>query len=311
MTSSAPRWVGCYEMTFADWAAARPGVHVPSGTRVFRLETAIAERGAEVGEHAMVHRRARQVAGPGFAYTPPIAPVWNEIRSPAGGFALEIFDGFSGLALHVVPDSAGLAGTATLVSDELASDSNGASSTVVATAAVHARRITCSTRTSTMDVPRSTARHASLQHDVRSARESRSDALEAPTASQDIHCYQIVFGKWRVGGESLELHQPLPQTIALTDTVVEHWRDGTARTIVRWPSDSLHRSGWWLRLPPDSVRVIMPSWWSTGIELRVRPVGDTLVGRAEVYVDYKPYTPTWAPVRLIPTECPDGPADSR
>jgi hypothetical protein len=105
--------------------------------------------------------------------------------------------------------------------------------------------------------------------------------------------YDLVFGTWTVGTEPLKLYEPLPTRVLLMP-------DYRAR---RWPTDSLRRTASWQPLGWDSLEVRFPSWWSTGLLLRLR-WGDTLVGRADVYVDYAMPAPTFAPVRATHVSCP-------
>ena len=117
-------------------------------------------------------------------------------------------------------------------------------------------------------------------------------------------CYDLAFGAWVIGSEPLDMYQPLPTRIALTSKVMtkrghrrEYWG-------VRWPTDSLRRVATWQHLGADTIAVRLPSWWSTGLWLAFTPRGDTLVGRAEVYVDYSPMEPTFARVTGVPVACP-------
>ena len=63
------------------------------------------------------------------------------------------------------------------------------------------------------------------------------------------------------------------------------------------------------RVPPNprfllTIAFRLPSWWSAGLWLTFTPHADSLVGRAEVYVDNSPNGPTRAAVIGIPVACP-------
>lgn len=128
-----------------------------------------------------------------------------------------------------------------------------------------------------------------------------------PNGPRSPRCFALQYGPWSIGSESLSLHEPVSQGIALLDSVflpakngrpVEYWA-------VRLPvSPREPRRATWQVSGQDSVVVTLPIWWSTGIQLSLPMSGDTLKGRAEIYVDYSPATAPWASVTATRTKCP-------
>ena len=121
-------------------------------------------------------------------------------------------------------------------------------------------------------------------------------------------CYDLTFGSWTIGSEPLDMYRPLPTRVALTESALS--RQGRDREYwgVRWPVDSLRRVAMWHTVKPDSVSIRFPSWWSTGLLLQLAQHGDSLIGRADVYVDYSPFDPTFAHVVAVPVRCPTLPS---
>jgi len=132
---------GCYQFEFAPWHSSRPGFHLDTMPRTFRLTNDPIARTPVSGT---LQFRARQVSGPTFGgYAPQVEPVWNRIAGDSGGFSLTIHDMFSGIYLQVAGADPELRGSATLDSDELVPDSAGVFSAVVAEAKILATRVDC------------------------------------------------------------------------------------------------------------------------------------------------------------------------
>jgi len=121
-------------------------------------------------------------------------------------------------------------------------------------------------------------------------------------------CYDLSFGSWKIGSETLDLYQPLPVRIALTSKVFWQSNGRTEYWGIRWPTDSLRRVATWQVDGQDSLGIRLPSWWSTGLWLAVRRRGRDLIGQAEVYADYLPMDPTIADVTATGVACPKLPA---
>jgi hypothetical protein len=128
-----------------------------------------------------------------------------------------------------------------------------------------------------------------------------------PPVLVSARCYALTFGQWTIGSESLSLHTPLPDGIALTDSLFQPAEKG--RPAEYWAvrlrsAGTENRRAFWSSTGADSLKVILPAWWSTGIVLSLPARGDSLVGRADIYVDYEPAAPTYAAVTAHRQACP-------
>lgn len=127
-----------------------------------------------------------------------------------------------------------------------------------------------------------------------------------PVAHRKARCLRLSYGPWTIGNETLDLYQPLPLGVALVDSLF--WPAPRGRPAQYWAvripvaKAERRRSMWNGRR--DSLELRFPSWWSTGLVMRFAGSGDTLHGRADVYVDYSPSEPTWAQVTAVSMKCP-------
>jgi hypothetical protein len=108
-------------------------------------------------------------------------------------------------------------------------------------------------------------------------------AIGRPPSAPD-RCYRLAFGAWSPPLED-DLYDPLPQQVQLRDEVHFARDSDTLWRATRSPTDSLRRIAYWRRHGRDTVVIVFPSWWSTGVTVRLPARGDSLNGQAEVYVD--------------------------
>ena len=126
-----------------------------------------------------------------------------------------------------------------------------------------------------------------------------------PSPTTAARCYALSFGAWSGNARSLDFYLPLPTHVALHDSLVMHDGSSSLRWAMRWPIDSLRRrASWEPAVNGDSLAVHFPSWWSTGVAIALPARGDTLRGRAFIYVDFEPYTPPRTTVTAVRIECP-------
>jgi hypothetical protein len=124
------------------------------------------------------------------------------------------------------------------------------------------------------------------------------------SSSAPPRCFALSFGPWSGGARALEGYLPLPERVALHDSLIMNDGSSELRWAMRWPMDSLRRrASWELIASIDSIAIHFPSWWSTGITVGLPARGDTLRGRAFIYIDYRPFTPPRATVTAIPIQC--------
>ena len=119
------------------------------------------------------------------------------------------------------------------------------------------------------------------------------EAAVAPTPVP-VSCWDVSFSRWSPDSAATpgDLY-PLPTWLRLFDTYccMAGYRRAERSpallpVIVRrtiGPPDSL--PAWWTPEGADSITIVLPSWWSTGLGIRAVQRGDSLVGRARVYVD--------------------------
>jgi len=126
----------------------------------------------------------------------------------------------------------------------------------------------------------------------------------AQASSKAVGCWRMSFSPWSPspGGDSV-LYQPLPDTVRLSvkrfdaDYLQATRRPNVVPQMLRQSIDSLRV--FWRPLSRDSIEVWLPTWWSTGVRVNLRLVGDTLEGRGEIYVDYTPHETPYANVRAV------------
>ena len=117
-------------------------------------------------------------------------------------------------------------------------------------------------------------------------------------------CYALSFGPWSGGASALEGYLPLPTRVALHDSLIMNDGSSGLRWAMRWPIDSVRRAASWEHIASiDSIAIHFPSWWSNGITVGLPAHGDTLRGRAFIYIDYRPFTPPRSSVTAIPIPC--------
>jgi hypothetical protein len=126
-------------------------------------------------------------------------------------------------------------------------------------------------------------------------------ASSAQVAAPNARCYRLAFGAWTRPLEG-DLYHPLPTSVRLRADVAMAREGDTLRRGDRTPVDSLRRVALW-RMENDSLMILFPSWWSTGVRVRVPLNGRTPHGRAEVYVDFTPYEPPTAQVSAAHMDC--------
>lgn len=105
-------------------------------------------------------------------------------------------------------------------------------------------------------------------------------------------CWRLSFSAWQPSpGSDSTLYLPLPDTLWLNPQRANpEYLQGARRPNMPAPTTPLKDSlrALWRPLPKDSIEVWFPVWWSTGIRAHVRVQGDSLHGRAWIYVDYRP-----------------------
>jgi hypothetical protein len=121
-------------------------------------------------------------------------------------------------------------------------------------------------------------------------------------AREVLECLTLSFGEWTAGDERLDLYLPLPTRVELRDSIAAPQAEGNWLYARRWPTDSLRARAFWIR-DRDSLTIFFPSWWSTGLKLRLPAVGDVRQRSASVYVDYDPFTPPTTTVAATRVSC--------
>jgi len=126
-----------------------------------------------------------------------------------------------------------------------------------------------------------------------------------------IGCWSLTYSPWipSPGGDSI-LYQPLPAILKLRGDSAT--RPGYLSAIREPATPPKVVSGWvktlvalWKPLTHDSVEVWLPVSWSTGVTARLEVRGDSMFGKAVIYVDFPNGSPT-SEVLGIRTPCVGG-----